>query len=120
MDPLIEGKIAFVTGSTRGLGRAIAKTLAASGADGILHDEDPSQAARFGEASGPDQVVAEMEALGRRCVALFGDLRSAETARRVVAEALETWGRVDVLVNCAGGDIGASGDKPQPNDCVEI
>src|SRR5689334_17580842 len=113
MNPeLIPGKIALVTGSTRGLGRAIARRLALAGADIVLHDQDPSQAAVYGEASGPGEVVAEIEEIGRRCMVYFGDLRSREAADHVASAALDHFGRVDVLVNCAGGDIGASGGKP--------
>ena len=117
---LIPGKVALVTGSTRGLGRAIAKRLALGGADVALHDEDPSQAARYGEASGPDEVVAEIESTGRRCAVFFGDLRFREAADQVAAAAVGHFWRIDVLVNCAGGDIGASGGKPEPNECVDI
>jgi NAD(P)-dependent dehydrogenase (short-subunit alcohol dehydrogenase family) len=117
---LIPGKVALVTGSTRGLGRAIARRLATGGADIILHDEDPSQAARFGEAEGPEEVVAEIESLGRHCALFFGDLQLREAAEEVARRALEWFGRVDVLVNCAGGDMGAADDKPVPNDCIGI
>src|SRR3954465_7870903 len=117
---LIPGKVAVVTGSTRCLGRAIARRLALGGADVMLHDEDPSQAAKYGEASGPEEVVAEIEALGRRGAAHFGDLSTRPAADDLARAALERFGRVDVLVNNAGGDIGASGGKPVPNDCVEI
>jgi len=117
---LIPGKVALVTGSTRGLGRAIAGWLARGGADVMLHDEDPSQAARYGEASSPEEVVHEVEGLGRRCGLEFGDLRLREAAEAAIRATLERFGRLDVLVNCAGGDIGASGGKPVPNDCVEI
>jgi 3-oxoacyl-[acyl-carrier protein] reductase len=117
---LISGKVALVTGSTRGLGRAIARRLALGGADIALHDEDPAQAARFGEAVGPEEVVAEIESLGRRCAVFFGDLRSREAADSVAQAALRHFGRVDILVNNAGGDMGAADDKPEPNDCVDI
>jgi NAD(P)-dependent dehydrogenase (short-subunit alcohol dehydrogenase family) len=117
---LIPGKVALITGSTRGLGRAIARRFAIAGADIALHDVSPAEASQYGEASGPDEVVAEIEALGRRCAVFYGDLSGAEAAADVARSALERFGRVDVLVNCAGGDIGASGGKPDPNDCVEI
>jgi NAD(P)-dependent dehydrogenase (short-subunit alcohol dehydrogenase family) len=117
---LIPGTVALVTGSTRGLGRGIALRLARGGADIVLHDLDPAQAAGYGEAAGPEQVIAEIEALGRRCAIAYGDLTARPAADGVAAEALARFGRVDVLVNCAGGDIGASGGKPVPNDCVGI
>src|SRR5690348_9012370 len=106
---LIPDTIALVTGSTRGLGRAIARRLALGGATIILHDQDPAQAARFGEAAGPEEVVAEIEGLGRRCDVFFGDLASRADADAVARSAVARFGRVDILVNCAGGDIGASG-----------
>src|SRR5437588_826864 len=117
---LIPGKVALVTGGTRGLGRAIARWMALGGADIFLHDEDASQAGKYGEASGPEQVVGEIEGLGRQCDLGFGDLRFREAADAAARSALERFGRIDVLVNCAGGDIGASGGKPAPNECVEI
>jgi 3-oxoacyl-[acyl-carrier protein] reductase len=117
---LIPGKVALVTGSTRGMGRAIARRLALSGADVILHDVDPSQAGKYGEASGPDEVVSEMEELGRRAAVFFGDLTDTAAVAHLAQSALEHFGRVDVLVNNAGGDIGVSGAKPVPNECLEI
>lgn len=118
--PLLQGQVALVTGSTRGLGRGIAGRLARAGAGVALHDLDAAQSARFDEASGPEEVVAGIEALGVPCAAFFGDLTQSESAQRVVSQALAHFGRIDVLVNCAGGDIGVSGGKPVPNDCVEI
>ena len=117
---LIPGKVALVTGSTRGLGRAIAHRLALGGADILLHDLDPGQAAVYGEATGPEMVAKDIESLGRRCKLVFGDLTSRTAADRIAVDSLAHFGRVDVLVNCAGGDIGASGGKPVPNDCVGI
>lgn len=117
---LIPAKVAVVTGSTRGLGRTIARWLAVGGADVVLHDVDPTQASRFREVAGPDEVVAEMRALGRRCEVFYGDLCDRTAADDIARRTVEAFGRIDVLVNCAGGDIGASGGKPVPNDCVDI
>lgn len=117
---LTAGKTALVTGSTRGLGRAIATLLAEAGADVMLHDVDAAQAGRFGEAAGPEEVVDSLRALGVRAAVCFGDLTDSHAAREVGRSVLEEFGRLDVLVNCAGGDIGASGGKPVPNDCLGI
>jgi NAD(P)-dependent dehydrogenase (short-subunit alcohol dehydrogenase family) len=117
---LITGKVALVTGSTRGMGRGIALRLARGGADIILHDQDPSQAAVYKEAASAEEVLAEIRATGRRCIVLYGDLASREAADAIAAGAVAEFGRIDVLVNCAGGDIGAAGVKAVPNDCVDI
>lgn len=117
---LIPGKVALVTGSTRGLGRAIALRLARAGADIILHDVDEKQASTYGEAAGPEEVIDEIERLGRRSTVVFGDLCHRSAADQIAEQALARFGRVDILVNCAGGDIGVSGGKPVPNECLEI
>jgi NAD(P)-dependent dehydrogenase (short-subunit alcohol dehydrogenase family) len=117
---LIPGKVALVTGSTRGLGRAIAIRLASAGADVVIHDVDEQQAAAFGEAAGPEEVIDQIERLGRRSAVVFGDLCERGAADRIAEQAIARFGRVDILVNCAGGDIGVSGGKPVPNECLEI
>ena len=117
---LIPGQVVLVTGSMRGLGRAIAYRLATAGADVILHDINPAQASTYGEAAGPEAVTAEIHSLGRRCGVVYGDLCQPDAARDIARQALEQFGRVDVLVNCAGGDIGVSGGKPVPNECLGI
>lgn len=117
---LLAGRVALVTGSTRGLGRAIATLFASAGASVALHDLDAAQAARYSEAAGPEEIVRQLEAQGSKAAVFFGDLTQSAAANQVVAQAGAHFGRIDVLVNCAGGDIGASGNKPVPNDCVEI
>ena len=117
---LIPGKVALVTGSSRGLGRAIARRLALSGADIVLHDVDEAAASRFGEASGPEEVMREFVEMGRQCHMTFGDLTDRAACDAVAKSALDRFGKIDILVNCAGGDIGASGNKPVPNECIDI
>ena len=88
----LEGKIALVTGTGTGMGAAIAKALAESGADVICHD-------RGDEARPTSEAI---RALGRRSVALSGDLSQREAQDALVANAVKELGRIDILVNNAG------------------
>jgi len=87
---MFQGKVAIVTGSTQGLGEAIARLFAAGGAAGIV-------------VSGRDATRGEAVAasLGVPSIFVRADLADAESCRRVVAEADQKFGRVDVLVNSA-------------------
>jgi glucose 1-dehydrogenase len=86
--------VALVTGSAQGLGRAIAVRLAREGADvAVNYIGAPDQA---------QDVVAEIEALGRRAHAVRADVSRADEVSAMVAEAVARLGRVDVLVNNAG------------------
>ncbi|HEY0031711.1 MAG TPA: SDR family NAD(P)-dependent oxidoreductase, partial [Devosia sp.] len=66
----LSGKIAFVTGSGRGLGKTMARKLAEQGADVALHDLDWTSPSKYGEADSLDDVIREFEALGVRTVAV--------------------------------------------------
>ena len=90
----LTGKAALVTGGSRGIGRAIAHRLATQGADVAFSYRGNEAAAK--EAAG------EIEALGRRAVAIQGDVADPESAEAVVKAALDAFGRVDILVNNAG------------------
>src|SRR4051812_25567130 len=110
----LAGRIAFVTGSGRGLGRAMADKLAALGADVAIHDRDAEQPAKYGEASGIDEVAHDIARHGGRVTSVLGNIgdpAAVEAMSRTIADEL---GSVDILVNCAGGDIGAAGGKPEP------
>jgi NAD(P)-dependent dehydrogenase (short-subunit alcohol dehydrogenase family) len=87
------GKIALVTGGSRGLGRAISLGLAAHGADVVVVSRNLESC---------QAVVAEIEALGRRGLALAGHMGRWAEIDAVVAMAYEAFGRVDILVNNAG------------------
>jgi 3-oxoacyl-[acyl-carrier protein] reductase len=116
----VQGKVALVTGSGRGLGRAYAEHLARLGADVIVHDKTMEAPAEFGEAENLREVAESIEALGRRALVVTGDVAKPGEVRRFVAQALEAFGRIDILVNNAGGDIAAAAPRPDPNDGVFI
>jgi NAD(P)-dependent dehydrogenase (short-subunit alcohol dehydrogenase family) len=92
----LHGKIALVTGASRGLGRHFASTLASAGADVII-------TARSADAL--EQPRAEIESLGQRCLPLVLDVTRHESILRMAADALAAWGRIDILVNNAGCNI---------------
>jgi len=110
----LSGKVAMVTGCAgeRGLGRAIARRLAAAGADLVLTDVAPAgtRALPTKAASGwggLDAVAAEVRAMGRRGLTALLDIRSAPQIAGVMAQVLQTFGRLDILVNNAAAPPGA-------------
>jgi len=90
----LTGKSALVTGGSRGIGRAIVLRLATQGADVAFSYRGNEAAAK--------EVIAAIEALGRRAVAVQADAADPEAADPVVAATLEAFGKVDILVNNAG------------------
>lgn len=116
----LEGKIAFVTGSGRGLGNVMARRLAAEGAHVAVHDLTFDSPARFGESPNLDAVVKQIESLGVKSVGVTGNIGDRDAVARMKADIEAKLGPVELLVNCAGGDIGASGNKPEPNNMLGI
>jgi 3-oxoacyl-[acyl-carrier protein] reductase len=121
------GRVAWITGSSRGLGRAIAAHLASLGANVVVHGTTPTSSRAFDEASSLEAVATQIaSAHGVETLAVHGDLSRPETADRALAEIHARFGRIDVLVHAAGGDIGAAGTsapnagKPDPNDAVFV
>lgn len=94
MTLLLENKVAVVTGASRGIGRAIALDLAENGAALVVNYRQNAEAA--------NEVVAAIQALGRRAIAVQADVTSAEDAKALMARAVEEFGRIDILVNNAG------------------
>lgn len=116
----LSGQIALVTGSGRGLGRAIAARFAELGADVAIHDISADAPREFGEAGSLEEVAGDMRKHGGRVLAIAADLTDAEAAVRMARTIEQELGPISILVNCAGGDIGAHGGKPQPNDALNI
>ncbi len=116
----LTGKVALVTGSSRGLGRHYALTLARCGADVAIHDVNASAASQFGEAESGEQVVEEIQALGRKSAFFTADLADAGQTETLVNDVIGALGQIDILINNAGGDIGANTPRPDPNDALDI
>lgn len=116
----LTGKIALVTGSSRGLGKEYAMTLAEAGADVIIHDVNESAASAFGEAASGTAVAEQIQAMGRRSTFISADLRDPRQVEALVASAIDAFGRIDIVVNNAGGDIGDKTPRPDPNNAIDI
>lgn len=121
MEKTLAGKVALVTGSGRGLGRAIAERLAELGADVAIHDVNREAPAAFNEAENLDAVAASFAQYGSRTIAVTGDIADESAVSQMAASVINQLGPINILVNCAGGDIAAKGTgKPQPNDALGI
>ena len=116
----LSGKVAFVSGSGRGLGRTAAELIAERGADIAIHDLDWNAPAKYGEAENLGAVAKAMERYGTRVVAVTGNIGDQQAVNTMKREIEAKLGPVNILVNCAGGDIGAAGGKPEPNNVLGI
>jgi 3-oxoacyl-[acyl-carrier protein] reductase len=90
----LTGKVAVVTGGSKGIGAAIAKALAAQGASVVVNYAS--------SRAGADKVVADITAAGGKAVAVGGDVSKAADAKGIIDAAVETYGRLDILVNNSG------------------
>jgi NAD(P)-dependent dehydrogenase (short-subunit alcohol dehydrogenase family) len=102
MTGLCDGRVAIVTGAGRGIGREEALELARQGAMVVVNDVGVSREGTGEDATPAQQVVDEIKALGGEAVANYDDVSDFDAAGRLVQQAVETFGRLDVLVNNAG------------------
>lgn len=127
MGKRLEGRVAWVTGSSRGIGRVVAGHLAHLGASVAVHGTGPLSTRAFGEADSLQSVADDIAQEHKvETLAVFGDLTDEATVNCVVDQIHRRLGGIDILVNCAGGDIGAQGvtgpnaGKPQSNDPINV
>jgi 3-oxoacyl-[acyl-carrier protein] reductase len=123
----LSGKTAWITGSSRGIGRGIASHLASLGANVVVHGSSPDSARAFGEADSLQSVAdAIANEQGVQTLALAGDLTQECQVANLVSAIRSRFGQIDILVNCAGGDIGSAGafapnaGKPKGNDAIHM
>ncbi len=126
-DNRLAGKVAWVTGSSRGIGRVVADHLASLGARVVVHGTTPTSTRQLDEAESLDAVAAEIaDAHGTEVLAVHGDLTSETVVDDLHGHIRERFGHVDILINNAGGDIGARGvtaenaGKPVVNDALHV
>lgn len=93
----VTGKVVFITGAGRGIGKGIAQVLAEAGADIALNALTP----KYVEGTAADIAAAS----GRRVVPVIADVTKADEVRRAIDTVLATFGRIDVLVNALGDSI---------------
>ncbi|RKY70235.1 MAG: hypothetical protein DRP97_04070 [Candidatus Latescibacterota bacterium] len=92
----LKDKVAIVTGSSKGLGRAFARTFAQEGADVVVNGRD---------VPAMETVCREIEGMGRKALMIPADVREADQVREMVDQTLTAFGRIDILINNAGGAL---------------
>lgn len=124
---ILSGQTAWITGSSRGLGRVMAEELCRLGAKVAVHGTRPDSPKTFGEGESMQQVADDIaRKYDGETMPVWGDMCDEAEVVRVAGEVRQRWGRIDLLVCCAGGDIGAGGTgvgrggRPEQDDCLNI
>jgi len=120
MSKLLEGRVAVVTGSGRGIGRGIALALAREGAKVVVNDVGCAPDGRGTDADPATAVCKEIAALGSEAIPNYDSVAEWESAGKIVQAAVAKWGKIDVLVNNAGilRDKSAANMSPEDFDAV--
>ena len=123
----LNGQTAWITGSSRGLGRVMAEELCKLGAKVAVHGTRANSPKTFGEGESMQQVADDIAAAhSGEAMPVWGDMTDENEVKRNAAEIRGRWGQIDILVCCAGGDIGAGGTsvgkggRPEDDDCLNI
>ncbi|WP_197279658.1 SDR family oxidoreductase [Bosea sp. AAP35] len=99
---MLTGKVAIVTGAGQGVGRAIAEGLAKAGASVVVNDVGVTLTGESENASAADEAAAAIRAAGGRAVGNRDSVVETDSANRIVQQALDSFGRIDIVVNNAG------------------
>ena len=123
----LENQTVWITGSSRGLGREMAFELSRLGASVAVHGTRADSPATFDEGTTMQDLAASISTeTGQEVLPVWCDMTVEAEVERVSSEILAHWGRIDMLVCCAGGDIGAGGTdagqggRPENDDCLNI
>jgi hypothetical protein len=102
MGDRLKGRVAIVTGAGRGIGRGEALALASEGAFVIVNDMGAAVDGSGSEATPAEEVVQEVKKMGSQAVANYDNVVETETGEKLMKLALDTWGRLDIVINNAG------------------
>jgi NAD(P)-dependent dehydrogenase (short-subunit alcohol dehydrogenase family) len=98
----LQGKAAVVTGGGRGIGRSIALELAAQGASVVVNDPGLGRGGEATDEKPADEVVAAIESAGGKAIANYDSVAEYASAGRMIKQAVDTFGSIDIVVNVAG------------------
>ena len=107
----LKGKVVLITGASTGIGAAAARAFARMGSKIIIHYNASKNAA--------ESVAADVAAIGAQAVLVGGDVTQTADVKRIVAETLAAFGRIDVLINNAGGMIGRTRIEDYTDDYLD-
>jgi NAD(P)-dependent dehydrogenase (short-subunit alcohol dehydrogenase family) len=99
---LLDGRVAIVTGAGRGIGASVARLFAAEGASVVVNDIGASLNGLESDGSPGEELVAEINAAGGKAISNGANVADHEAVRDMVASAVDTFGKLDILVNVAG------------------
>lgn len=123
----LAGQVAWITGSSRGLGRVMATKLCSLGAAVAVHGTRADSPKTFGEGESMEQVARDVAAEAQgTAMPIWGDVMDEQEVKRMADTIRARLGKIDILVANAGGDIGAGGTgvgrggRPSPDDCIGI
>jgi 3-oxoacyl-[acyl-carrier protein] reductase len=127
MSNSLRNQVVWITGSSRGLGREMAVELSRQGALVAVHGTRENSPSTFDEGTTMQDLAESIsKETGNEVLPVWCDATDETEVERVVGEVRAEWGRIDTLVCCAGGDIGAAGTgvgkggRPENDDCLNI